>query len=90
MVTLPRQREPIPGYAYLCPLAWRQPLQQHNLLKCPKGMADENEKRKINRIQLFGFMHEKRRKINVFREKPVFPESKRRLTFIFLGREKLL
>ena len=53
-------------------------------------MADENEKRKINRIQLFGFLLEKQREINVFRENPVFPESKRRLTFIFLGRENLL
>ena len=37
-------------------------------------MADENEKRKINRIQLFGFMLEKQREINVFRDKPVFPD----------------
>lgn len=48
-------------------------------------MADENEKRKVNKMQLFGFMLETQRKINdVFREKPLFPESQRKVFSYFL------
>lgn len=69
----------------LCLLAWRQPLQQHVLLKFPNGMDDANEQRKVNKMQLFGFMLEKQRTINnVFREKSSFPDSKRKASLSYL------
>lgn len=53
-------------------------------------MADENEKRKVNKMQLFGFMLETQRKINdVFREKPLFPESKRKYVLSYFQEENL-
>lgn len=60
------------------------------MLKCPDGAADENEERKVNKMQLFGFMLETQRKSNdVFREKPLFPESKRKDVLSYFQEENL-